>query len=80
MEQNPHRVPVKVIASFDLEGNITPTWLATSNGPGMDIDRVIDVRPAAALKAGGAGMRYTIEVSGQTWFLFFSRNCWFIEK
>jgi len=35
------------------------------------IDKVLDVRPAAALKAGGQGDRYTVQINGYPSYLFF---------
>lgn len=53
------------------------------------IDRVLDIRPAVAMKAGGQGDRYTIRVLGRDSYLFFERNAskngnsigrWFVER
>ena len=51
------------------------------------IDRVLDVRPAPSLKAGGQGQRYTVRIQGQERFLFLEgtpegiqgRLRWFVE-
>ena len=53
------------------------------------IDKVTDIRQAAALKAGGQGDRYTIHVNGRQSYLFFERSTnlsgnvigrWFVER
>ncbi|WP_312335320.1 hypothetical protein [Anaerospora hongkongensis] len=44
------------------------------------VDRVLDVRMAAALKAGGQGIRYTCRVHGREVFLFCDEGRWFIES
>ncbi|NLA86500.1 MAG: hypothetical protein GX847_04295, partial [Clostridiales bacterium] len=53
------------------------------------IDRILDVRPSPALKAGGQGDRYTIRTCGKESFLFFERSPkitdpnpgrWFVER
>ena len=53
------------------------------------IDRVTDIRPAAAAKAGGQGDRYTIRIGTRISYLFFERSPnlsgkvigrWFVER
>ena len=56
---NPDKIYVKVRADHLLNGSIQPLLLRPEEGPILHIDRVIDVRPAASLKAGGQGLRYT---------------------
>lgn len=55
------KVYVEVIARFDTDGNITPLSVKWEDGTVYEIDKVIDKRRAASLKAGGIGMRYTFE-------------------
>ena len=59
------------------------------DGLKYDIDRVIDIRPAYAAKAGGQGDRYTIQVNGARTYLYFERSSnptdtkigrWFVER
>ena len=53
--------------------------MATENAPefvitdelAQKIDRVLDVRAAAAARAGGHGDRYTVRIGGQITYLFF---------
>ena len=51
------KVFVEVTVRFDTEGKITPLSLLWEDGTVYEIDRVLDVRRAASLKAGGMGMR-----------------------
>ena len=45
------------------------------------IQKVTDVRRAASLKAGGAGIRYTCIVDGKESHLFYEdNNMWFMEE
>ncbi|MHB1152639.1 MAG: hypothetical protein ACYCWE_18055 [Eubacteriales bacterium] len=83
------KVYVDVIVAFDKIGSVKPIQLVWEDGEKFDIDRVLDVRPAAAMKAGGQGDRYTIRVHGKESFLFFERNSlgngsnlgrWFVER
>ena len=87
--QNPMKVYVPVVAAFNESGNIIPLRLKCEDGRQYAIDRVTDVRPAAALKAGGQGDRYTIQVNGKSSYLFFERSTdlngtnlgrWFVER
>ena len=53
------------------------------------IEKILDVRPAAALKAGDQGDRYTVQINGHQSYLFFERSPnisgtklgkWFVER
>lgn len=86
---NSKKVYVKVTATFSSDGKLTPLSLLWEDGREYIIDRVLDVRPAAALKAGGQGDRYTIRTCGKESFLFFERSPkitgpslgrWFVER
>ena len=70
---------VSVTASFDSDGNILPLCINWEDGRRFAIDRVIDVRYAASLKAGGAGIRYTCRIRNHEKYLFLEENRWFIE-
>lgn len=70
---------VNVTARFDEYGNITPTAIIWENGMKIEIDRIIDVRPAASLKAGGAGIRYTCKIEGREKYLYLEETRWFVE-
>lgn len=69
---------VEVTAKFDTEGNITPLVVKMEEGK-FYVDRVYDIRPAASLKSGGAGIRYKCSVNGVPSFLFLEETKWFIE-
>lgn len=73
---NKHYTDVKVL--FDKEGNITPLSM-TYDETEFEVDRITDVRPAASLKSGGAGIRYTCYVDGKKTYLFLEENKWFYE-
>jgi len=83
------KVYVAVEAIFTEDGTIIPTEITWVDGRKYKIDRVLDVRQAAAMKAGGQGDRYTIRVRGKTSYLFFERSAnisgnnigrWFVES
>lgn len=83
------KVYVGVIASFTSDGRLLPLQLTWEDGRKYTIDRVLDICPAPALKAGGQGDRYTVIVRGKESYLFFERNGsisgnnlgrWFLER
>ena len=80
-------VPVKV--DFRADGVMLPRKITWEDGTEYEIDRVTDIRQAAAMRAGGQGDRYTIFVQGKQSYLFFERRpfpsgCslgrWFVER
>ncbi len=73
------KVFVEVTAKFDTEGNITPLSLLWEDGTVYEINRVLDVRRAASLKAGGIGIRYTVKIGGRQSYLYFEGPKWFVE-
>lgn len=83
------KVYVPVEASFNEDGVLLPRQLTWEDGEKYIIDRVVDVRPAAAARAGGQGDRYTVEVNGKRTYIFFERSMtlsgnnlgrWFVER
>ena len=77
--ENPGKIYVKVRADHHLDGRIRPLLLRTEDGPAQKIDRVLDVRPAPSLKAGGQGVRYTCQIENSITHLFYDEPYWFIE-
>lgn len=71
---------VKVRADFLPDGQIRPLMFRTEDGEKVVIDRVMDVRPAPALKAGGQGVRYICRAAERIYFLFLDRERWFLEE
>ena len=71
---------VDVTARFDEEGNVMPLCINWEDGQSFPIDRVLDIRPAASLKAGGAGIRYICRIQGHVRLLFLEEMKWFIES
>ncbi|MGI6298405.1 MAG: hypothetical protein ACOX1T_04290 [Saccharofermentanales bacterium] len=83
------KVYVAVLAAFTEDGRLMPQRLRWEDGREINIDKVLDVRPAAAHKAGGQGDRYIIQVQGKQIYLFFEKSTdigdpnlgrWFIER
>ncbi len=74
-----HKVYVEVAAVFSPEGQILPRSIRWEDGTLFAVDRVLDIRRAAALKAGGCGIRYTIRIGGRQTYLFLDEDRWFVE-
>lgn len=75
---NPNKKYIDVKVLFDKEGYLCPLSVFL-DGDEFEVDRIIDIRPAASLKSGGAGMRYTCYVDGKRTYLFLEENKWFFE-
>ena len=73
------RVYVKVIAEWDADGRIKPLSVEWEDGQRFEVDRLLDVRRAAATKAGGHGMRYTVRINGHETYIFEDDGRWFVE-
>ncbi|MCI6830866.1 MAG: hypothetical protein ACOYIC_00325 [Butyricicoccus sp.] len=73
------KVYVTVNAVFQPDGTIQPLCVIWEDGTRFRIDRIFDVRPAASLRAGGAGIRYTCGIRGTVSYLFLEGNRWFVE-
>ena len=71
---------VEVTARFDTDGRVFPLKILWEDGSSYFIDKVLDVRPAASLKAGGAGIRYTCRINTTEKFLFLEESRWFVEE
>ena len=85
----PIKVYVAVKADFAEDGTLLPREITWEDGTKFEIDRILDVRQAAAMKAGGQGDRYTVRIGGKQSYLFFERSPnlagnnigrWFVER
>lgn len=83
------KVYVAVKADFTEDGTMLPRIITWEDGEEFEIDRITDIRQAAAMKAGGQGDRYTVMVRGRQSYLFFERSTnltgnnigrWFVER
>ncbi len=73
------KVYVEVTAVFTPEGQVLPREVHWEDGRVYTVDRVLDIRHAAAMKAGGCGIRYTCRIRGQQTYLFLDNDRWFVE-
>jgi len=73
------RTYINVFAVFDCSGNITPRAIIWTDGRRYIIDRIIRVEQRAALRSGGAGLRYHVSICGQERYLYLEETRWFVE-
>jgi len=83
------KVYVDVTAVFHKDGkrlnrytvmDIEPVAFVWEDGEQYEISRVTDVCRAASRRAGGAGLRYTVNVRGKETYLFLEEDRWFMER
>lgn len=74
------KVYVAVDARFESDGRMLPLSVTWEDGVKYKIDKVLDIRRAASLKAGGTGIRYTIRIRRTETYLFLEENKWFVER
>lgn len=83
------KVYVSVLVSHNEDGRMIPQEITWEDGTRYTIDKVTEIRQAAARKAGGQGDRYTVRINGRQSYLFFERSTnltgnvigrWFVER
>ena len=70
---------VEVTAKFDVDGTVVPLEIQWEDGTKFEIDRILDIRRAASLKAGGARIRYICRIRGRVKYLWLEESRWFVE-
>ena len=89
MNRSQIKVYVKVRVDVEADGRMLPREITWEDGRRYEIDRVTEIRQAAAMKAGGQGDRYTIWINGHQSYLYFERSLnlhgerigrWFVER
>ena len=78
------KVYVDVTEIRQKDGKLIPMSFVWEDGNRYDIDRIIEIRRAASLKAGGTGLRYTVRVRSHDTFMFLEEDRgvgkWFMER
>lgn len=62
------------------DGRKRPMSLVWKDGVTYEIDRLLHITPAASLKVGGRGTRYTVMIEGKERYLFEDDGRWFVEE
>ena len=78
-QQSP-KVYVTVVAKFNTDGKLIPLSVEWEDGRVFVVDKVLDIRRAASLKAGGSGIRYTVMICRKETYLFLEEDRWFVER
>ena len=71
------RVDVEVDVHFDINGKMFPSMMTWEDGRVFVIERILDIRQAASLKAGGQGIRYQCCIANKEMHLWFENPKWF---
>ncbi|GHU78611.1 hypothetical protein AGMMS49992_29560 [Clostridia bacterium] len=81
---NEYKVYIDVTEQRMKDGRLIPLKLTWEDGASYEIDRILDVRPAASLKAGGSGIRYTVRIGERQTNMFLEQMegeaRWFVER
>ena len=75
-----NRIDLTVNVRHETSGKAIPTSIIWEDGRVFAIDKVLDIRKAASLKAGGIGIRYVCRIRGKTVLLFNDNGLWFMER
>ena len=82
--ENEYKVYVDVFIKHHSDGRIIPFAFTWEDGTSYKINKVIEMLPAASLKAGGTGMRYTVKVGTKLTNIWLEEDNevqrWFMEK
>lgn len=78
--KNDYKVYVEVTEDRKTDGRIIPRSFVWPDGRRFEIDQILDIRPAASLKAGGAGIRYTVRIRERETYMFLEEDKWFLER
>lgn len=70
---------VDMIVRYTEDGQIIPLAIRWSPEQLYEIDRVLDVRRAASLRAGGTGIRYLCRIQGKERYIWLEEDKWFVD-
>ena len=73
------RIELDIIVEHRKDGLALPKTIIWDDGRRFDIDRVLDIRKAAATKCGGIGICYICRIRGREYRIFDEDGKWFIE-
>ena len=73
------RKDISVIAKMTSDRKVLPLQIVWEDGRIFDIDKILEIRPAASTKGGGMGLRYKVRIKNQEKYLFLDGYVWFIE-
>ena len=74
------KINLAVNVRHEICGTQVPIYIIWEDGRIFEVDRLLEVRAAASLKAGGVGVRYLCRIRNKMVALFNEESRWFIEK
>ena len=74
------KINLDIIVRHTPEGKAIPKTILWEDGRRFAIDKILDIRRAAALKCGGIGTRYICKICNKEVAIFDEDGCWFLEK
>lgn len=80
MQSSKLKAYVSVTVRFSSLGELTPLNIEWEDGRTYEIDEVMNVCRAASIRAGGAGIRYTVRIGRTITYLFLEEYKWFVER
>ena len=73
------KIILDILVRHTPDGKATPLRILWSDGRTFEIDRILDIRKAAATKCGGIGIRYICRICGKEVAIYDEDGIWFIE-
>ena len=71
---------VTVLVEVQPDGRKVPKEIIWKDGKHFEVTRVFNCRRAAAMKVGGIGIRYEIEINGKRTMIWDEEGRWFVEE
>ena len=71
---------IDVPARVSPAGRITPLSIIWEDGRKYEVDKILDIRRAASLKAGGTGLRFNVKIGRQETFIYLDDGRWWAER
>ena len=78
--ENDLKVYIDVNEDRLADGTVLPCAITWEDGMRYEIDQIMDIRKAASLKCGGAGLRYTVRIGESVTYMWFEENRWFVKR
>lgn len=77
---NELKVYVDVLEDRLKDGTILPRSITWEDGLAYPIDQIMDIRKAASLKCGGAGLRYQVRIGDAITYMWLEEDKWFVKR
>ena len=74
------KIELNIIVQHLPDGKAIPKTIIWEDGRRFSIDRILDIRKAAALKCGVVGIRYICRICCKEVPIFEEDGVWFIEQ